>query len=228
MPQTLRGVHCPSAPALKQFLREQRNLHCSWMIGINAVLAHGHRDPHPSCAVWPRRLVLYVAGSDSSLVLVDAERGEQLGKTLRPKNTCAPIAMALLGEEGGPLAPLHAPAAFPWANNNNSASTCGGADDADEAGSSVGGGSRRDSQLSATAASQAVAESATRASQDGVRALPRAESPSAAEGPMARSWGGASTADELSPKQGAHSGACIGAGASPGSQPAVVHAVLTA
>lgn len=100
---------------------------------------------HPT----PCRIVLYLAGADSSLCMLSLDRGELVGKVLRPKNPSRPLAMALLDEEGVPLPRLNAPVTLPWANNNTapSASAAAGARPPSTGGEGSAAGPGRDSSL---------------------------------------------------------------------------------
>ena len=44
----------------------------------------------------PRRLVVFAAGDDSTLLMLTLEKGEPFDKPMRPKNASRPLARALL------------------------------------------------------------------------------------------------------------------------------------
>lgn len=74
--------------------------------------------PHmPTCY----RVVLFLAGVDSSACMIGLDRGESIGRAMKPKNASRPLAMALLDAAGCPLPLLHGGLVLHWANNNSAA-----------------------------------------------------------------------------------------------------------
>ena len=61
--------------------------------------------------------MLFLAGADSSVALVGLDKGEPIGRPMRPKNASRPLALALLDGAGIPLPPLHGPLVLHWARN---------------------------------------------------------------------------------------------------------------
>ncbi|EFN53326.1 hypothetical protein CHLNCDRAFT_137041 [Chlorella variabilis] len=72
------------------------------------------------------RVVLFLAGADSSACMVGLDRGEPIGRPMRPKNASRPLAMALLDPSGIPLPLLHGQLVLHWATNNASGGAAGG------------------------------------------------------------------------------------------------------
>ena len=64
-------------------------------------------------------MVLFLAGADSSACMLGLDKGELVGRVMRPKNASPPLALALLDAAGIPLPLLHGPLALRWANNNS-------------------------------------------------------------------------------------------------------------
>lgn len=69
----------------------------------------------------PLRVVLFLGGADSSACVVGLDRGEPIGRAMKPKNASRPLAMALLDAAGCPLPQLHGGLVLHWANNNSTA-----------------------------------------------------------------------------------------------------------
>ena len=67
------------------------------------------------------RVVLFLAGADSSACMVGLDKGEAVGRPMRPKNASTPLSMALLDASGIPLPLLHGQLVLAWANNNSTA-----------------------------------------------------------------------------------------------------------
>lgn len=83
-----------------------------------------HPPANPLVAPPPlalRRVVLFLAGADSSACMVGLDRGEPVGRAMRPKNASRPLAMALLDAAGCLLPQLHGGLVLHWANNNSAA-----------------------------------------------------------------------------------------------------------
>ena len=53
--------------------------------------------------------------------MVGLDRGELIGRAMKPKNASRPLAMALLDAAGCPLPLLHGGLVLHWANNNSAA-----------------------------------------------------------------------------------------------------------
>lgn len=70
-------------------------------------------------------MVLFLAGADSSVLMVGLDRGEPIGHGMRPKNASRPLALSLLDASGIPLPLLHGQLVLAWANNNAPAGTRG-------------------------------------------------------------------------------------------------------
>lgn len=66
---------------------------------------------------WCSRVVLFLAGADSSVSMVGLDKGEPIGRPMRPKNASRPLALALLDAAGWPLPPLHGPLVLHWCRN---------------------------------------------------------------------------------------------------------------
>lgn len=49
--------------------------------------------------------------------MVGLDKGEPIGRPMRPKNASRPLALALLDAAGWPLPPLHGPLVLHWARN---------------------------------------------------------------------------------------------------------------
>jgi hypothetical protein len=64
-------------------------------------------------------VVLFLAGADSSACMVGLDKGEAVGRPMRPKNASTPLSMALLDASGIPLPLLHGQLVLAWANNNS-------------------------------------------------------------------------------------------------------------
>lgn len=58
--------------------------------------------------------------------MVGLDRGEPIGRPMRPKNASRPLAMALLDPSGIPLPLLHGQLVLHWATNNASGGAAGG------------------------------------------------------------------------------------------------------
>lgn len=69
------------------------------------------------------RVMLFLAGSDSSLCMVGLDAGEPVGHVMRPKNASRPLALTLLDGSGIPLPLLHGQLVLAWANNNTPAAS---------------------------------------------------------------------------------------------------------
>ena len=66
-------------------------------------------------------MVLFLAGANSSACMVGLDKGEAVGRPMRPKNASTPLSMALLDASGIPLPLLHGQLVLAWANNNSTA-----------------------------------------------------------------------------------------------------------
>ncbi|KAL4431642.1 hypothetical protein ABPG77_001484 [Micractinium sp. CCAP 211/92] len=80
-----------------------------------------HVVPGPKDEPGVERVVLFLAGADSSLSMVGLDRGEPVGHGMRPKNASRPLALSVLDSSGIPLPLLHGQLVLAWANNNASA-----------------------------------------------------------------------------------------------------------
>ncbi|PSC76739.1 R-Tomsyn-like family [Micractinium conductrix] len=97
------------------------------------------------------RVVLFLAGADSSLCMVGLDSGEPIGHGMRPKNASRPLALALLDATGIPLPLLHGQLVLAWANNNAVGGAVGSSAAAQQApgeGSSASGAAARVNRLS--------------------------------------------------------------------------------
>lgn len=65
--------------------------------------------------------MLFLAGTDSSASMVGLDKGEPIGRPMRPKNASRPLALTLLDAGGIPLPPLHGPMVLHWACNSAAA-----------------------------------------------------------------------------------------------------------
>ncbi|KAL4458921.1 hypothetical protein ABPG75_013786 [Micractinium tetrahymenae] len=77
-----------------------------------------HVVPGPKDEPGVERVVLFLAGADSSVSMVGLDRGEPIGHGMRPKNASRPLALSLLDASGIPLPLLHGQLVLAWANNN--------------------------------------------------------------------------------------------------------------
>jgi hypothetical protein len=82
-------------------------------------------------------VVLFLAGADSTVLMVGLDAGEPLGRPMRPKNASRPLALALLDASGIPLPLLHGQLVLHWARNNGPAGSAGAP--ADQAGAASRG-----------------------------------------------------------------------------------------
>ena len=73
-----------------------------------------------ACCAVLCRVVLFLAGADSSACMVGLDKGEPVGRSMRPKNASRPLSLALLDAGGIPLPLLHGQLVLHWANNNSS------------------------------------------------------------------------------------------------------------
>lgn len=109
-----------------------------------------HVSPLPG---WLRRVVLFLAGADSSVCMVGLDKGEMIGHAMRPKNASRPLALTLLDGSGIPLPLLHGQLLLAWANNNSlgaaaaAAAAAGGAVQRPRAGSAMRESEGRASRL---------------------------------------------------------------------------------